>query len=255
MAHCKEMPEAGKTPPVTIPDIRIVLVETTHPGNIGAAARAMRTMGLEHLVLVNPSRFPHAEATARAAGADGILSRARVVPDLATAVADCAHVVGTSARDRHIGWPEVDARAFAAQAWAGRGELPVAVVFGRENSGLSNDELDRCHALLRLPAVADYSSLNLAAAVQVVAYEIRMAGVSAAARTTRDDEREAVTQADMDGFYEHLERTLTDIGYFDPQAPKLLRRRLRRMFNRMRPDRPELNILRGILSRVDRCLR
>ena len=128
----------------------------------------------------------------------------------------------------------------------------MAVVFGRENSGLSNAELDRCHALLRLPTVADFSSLNLAAAVQIVAYELRMAALGAAAAAGEGAAAdEAVTQAEMEGFYEHLERTLVATGYFDPEHPRLLRRRLRRMFNRMQPDRPELNILRGILASVE----
>ena len=238
------------------PDIRVVLVETSHPGNIGGAARAMRAMGLEQLVLVNPARFPHADATARAAGADRLLARARVVPDLASAIADCGWVVATSARDRRLAWPEAEPRGFAAQAVERARSAPVAVVFGRENSGLSNEELDRCHALLRLPTVADYSSLNLAAAVQVVAWEIRMAAAGApAGQGGPEASGGAVTQADMEGFYAHLERTLAGIGYFDPQAPRLLPRRLRRMFNRMQMDRAELNILRGILADVDKLLR
>jgi len=234
----------------------VVLVQTSHPGNIGAAARAMRAMGLEQLVLVDPLRFPHADATARAAGADRLLTRARVVPDLASAVADCAWVVGTSARDRRLAWPEGEPRGFAHEALARASAAPVAVVFGRENAGLSNDELDRCHALLRLPTVDDFSSLNLAAAVQVVAWEIRMASLAApAAAPAAPAAGGVVTQAEMEGFYAHLERTLAAIGYFDPAAPRLLPRRLRRMFNRMQMDRAELNILRGILADVDKLLR
>jgi TrmH family RNA methyltransferase len=249
------MPEPGKTSTVPAPDIRVVLVETSHPGNIGAAARAMRAMGLEQLVLVNPARYPHADASARAAGADGLLTRARVVPDLASAVADCAWVVATSARPRHLRWPEVDPRGFAREALARAQRAPVAVVFGRESSGLSNGELDRCHALLRLPAVAAFSSLNLAAAVQVVAYEIRLAclvGRREAAGAAPGTDGEQVTQAEMESFYAHLERVLVTIGYLDPDKPRLLSRRLRRMFNRMQPDRAELNILRGILSDVEK---
>ncbi len=234
------------------PDLRVVLVATSHPGNIGAAARAMKTMGLTQLVLVSPASHPSADATARAAGADDLLERARVVPTLEAAVADCAWVVGASARARRIPWPEVDAREFAQQAVT-RG-APVAVVFGRENAGLSNAELDRCHALLRLPAEPGFASLNLAAAVQVVAYEVRMAwlaGQPAAGEAHAD----AVSHAEMEGFYAHLERTLAALEYYDPAAPKLLPRRLRRMFNRMAPDRAELNILRGILAAIDKRLR
>jgi len=247
---CNEMPDSGTTQlsgAGPLCNIRVVLVGTTHPGNIGAAARAMKTMGLCELVLVSPAQFPHAEATVRASGADDLLERASVVTTLAQAVAPCSWVVGTSARPRHIRWPEVDARRFADEALVRARAAPVAVVFGRENSGLSNQELDRCHALLRLPAVAEFSSLNLAAAVQVVAYELRMLA-SAGVRQQGGTTATAVTQAEMDGFYAHLEDALTDIGYFDPSSPKLLPRRLRRMFNRMAPDRPELNILRGILT-------
>jgi TrmH family RNA methyltransferase len=252
------MPEPGKTSTVPAPDIRVVLVGTSHPGNIGAAARAMRTMGLEQLVLVKPLRFPHADATARAAGADGLLTRALVVPDLASAVADCAWVVATSARPRHLRWPEVDPRGFAREALVRAASAPVAVVFGRENSGLSNDELDRCHALLRLPAVADFSSLNLAAAVQVVAYQIRLECIGAGGQSVSpaaDASGEPVTQQEMEGLYAHLERVLVAIGYLDPEKPRLLPRRLRRMFNRMQPDRAELNILRGILADVEKRAR
>lgn len=247
---CNEMPDSGTTQLFgadPLGNIRVVLVGTTHPGNIGASARAMKTMGLGDLVLVNPATFPHAEATVRASGADDLLARAAVVTTLAEAVAPCGWVVGTSARPRHIRWPEVDARGFACEAFVRARAAPVAVVFGRENSGLSNQELDRCHALLRLPSVAEFSSLNLAAAVQVVAYELRMVA-SHGARQQGEAAATAVTQVEMDGFYAHLEDTLTDIGYFDPSSPRLLRRRLRRMFNRMAPERPELNILRGILT-------
>ncbi|MFT5175946.1 MAG: TrmH family RNA methyltransferase, partial [Gammaproteobacteria bacterium] len=157
--------------------VRVVLVGTTHPGNIGAAARAMKTMGLNELVLVRPRHFPHADATARASGADDLLTTARVVDTLAEAVESCPYVVGTSARPRHLRWPEVDAREFATTVTAQHATAAVAVVFGRENSGLSNEELDCCQAVLRLPANPAYSSLNLAAAVQLVAYELRMAAV------------------------------------------------------------------------------
>jgi len=240
--------------------VRIVLVGTTHPGNIGAAARAMKTMGLDHLVLVRPRHFPHADATARASGADDILVRASVVDTLAAAVVSCTYVVGTSARPRHLGWPEVDAREFATTAITGHASGSVAVVFGRENSGLSNEELDCCQAVLRLPANPAYSSLNLAAAVQLVAYELRMAAVHGArgdsfGHTPQIAAADAVTQGDMEGLFAHLEQALEDIGYFDPRSPKLLRRRLRRMFNKMAPDRSELNILRGILGAAQHAAR
>jgi TrmH family RNA methyltransferase len=242
--------------------VHVVLVGTTHPGNIGAAARAMKTMGLTELVLVRPRHFPHADATARASGADDLLASARVVDTLAEAVSSCPYVVGTSARSRHLRWPEVDAREFAAAATIEHASRPVAVVFGRENSGLSNEELDCCQAVLRLPANPAYSSLNLAAAVQLVAYELRMASVLQARDAALETDHyeaprvaatDAVTQGEMEGMFIHLEQSLIDIGYFDPRSPKLLRRRLRRMFNKMVPDRSEVNILRGIFGAAQRA--
>ena len=234
--------------------VRIVLVGTTHPGNIGAAARAMKTMGFAELVLVSPARFPAAEASARAAGADDILARARVVEDLSDAVGDCALVLATSARPRHIEWPELTPREAASASLAALPGGAVALVFGRENSGLSNTELDLCQALVRIPTAPDYASLNLAAAVQVLTYELAMARVeNELPDADVSPAHEAVSQREMEGFYQHLEHALTDIGYFDPQAPKLLRRRLRRIFNRVRPDRSELNILRGILGAAQKA--
>jgi len=263
-ANCKDMPDSGKSPTAAAGDllarVHVVLVGTTHPGNIGAAARAMKTMGLRRLVLVAPEHFPHAEATARASGADDLLAGAEVAVSLGQALAPCAWVVATSARARHIPWPELEVRAFAAEAIARAREAPVAVVFGREHSGLSNAELDRCHALLRLPTDPAFASLNLAAAVQVVAWELRMAAATGRAAPSHAPAAPGaahvpVTQQDLDGFHAHLEQVLIEVGYLDPRAPKLLRRRLRRMFHRMAPERSELNILRGILSAVQRARR
>lgn len=229
--------------------VRVVLVAPQHPGNIGAAARAMKVMGLSDLALVAPQQFPNAEATARASGADDLLAAARVHDTLDAAIADCTLAIGTSARPRHTTWPLLDARAAAAtavqRATAGAG---VALVFGRERSGLTNDELDRCRIHLQIPTNADYASLNLAAAVQVVAYELRMAaGATVAAPATR----EPVTAGDMEGLYAHWEQVLTASGFHDPEEPKLLMRRLRRLFDRAEPDRIELNILRGALRSLD----
>jgi tRNA (cytidine32/uridine32-2'-O)-methyltransferase len=242
----------------TAPRVRIVLVGTTHPGNIGAAARAMKTMALDELVLVGPRHFPHAEATARASGADDVLARARVVESLSEGVADCSFVLGTSARARHLDWPRFDAREFALSGQVQQATGAVAVVFGRENSGLSNDELDLCQAMLQLPTNPAFSSLNLASAVQLVAYELRMADLAATVTASLapgpDGEPMSgdVLHREMEGFFEHQEQVLEAIGYFDPRTPKLLRRRLRRMFNKMAPDRSELNILRGIYSAMQR---
>ncbi len=233
-------------------NIRFVLVGTTHPGNIGAAARAMKTMGLGELYLVAPRRFPHAEASARASGADDVLASARVCPDLDRALADCRLVFGTSARLRSLGWPQLDPRECAQRIKDEAAYGSVAVVFGREHSGLSNAEMDRCHFLVHIPCDPQFSSLNLGAAVQVLSYEIRWACVSdrPAAAKTREEagNRALATAAEMQDFYAHLEQALVDLGFLNPTYPRKLMRQLRRLFNRARPDQVELNILRGILS-------
>ena len=239
--------------------LRVVLVETSHPGNIGAAARAMKTMGLARLALVSPKRFPCAEATAMAAGADDILYEAELHDSLDAALSGAAWVIGASARDRRrIDWPVLAPRDFAREALVRAAEAEVAVVFGREDSGLGNAELDRCHALLRIPTDERYPSLNLAAAVQVAAWELREAALDAEpgdvvpAAEPEQRLRETVSSADMEGFYQHLERALVAVDYLDPQHPRLLMRRLRRIYNRVQPDRPELNILRGIVAAMER---
>ena len=230
--------------------VKIVLVNATHPGNIGAAARAMKTMGLEQLALVSPRHFPSAECTARAAGADDILTRASVFSSLEDALADCELVFGTSARARSIAWPEVTPEAAAAQIIdridAGSG---VAVLFGRESSGLSNEQLEICHAMIRIPTNADFSSLNIAQAVQIICYEISKQHLARKATSTAPNDPESLTTvAQMEHLYEHFRQTLTDIGYLDPEKPRRLMRRIRRLFNRARLDSNEYNILRGILT-------
>lgn len=236
--------------------VRVVLVDTSHPGNIGAVARAMWTMGLAHLRLVRPKHFPSADATARAAGADALLYHAECFDSLQEALADCVWVVGTTVRNRHLELPSLTPRSFAARALAECGRGSVALVFGREQSGLSNQELDMCQAVATIATNPDFSSLNLAAAVQVFGYELRLA-CSDPAPTSRgvpvDGADGAVTAAQLEGLYTHLEQALTDIGYHDPQAPKLLMRRLRRLYGRARPDLAELNILRGILAATQRA--
>jgi TrmH family RNA methyltransferase len=231
--------------------IRIVLVGTTHPGNIGASARAMKNMGVTDLALANPRYFPHEEATARASGAADVLERATVVESLSEAIADCVYVVGTSARARAIDWPSMEPRACAAKLRAEAQRGPVAVVFGPEKSGLSNADLDLCDTLLTIPTDPDFSSLNLAMAVQVVSYELRAAQEPAIDPEERSGTPLA-TSGDVERFYEHLERVLTDIGFLDPDNPRHLMRRLRRLFIRARPDQNEINILRGILTAVER---
>lgn len=234
-------------------NIGIVLVETSHPGNIGAAARAMKVMGLGQLKLVAPLHFPHEDATARAAGADDVLDAATVHPTLDDALAGTEFVLGASARQRTIAWPSLPPRAAAEKLFREFPGRPVAVVFGRERTGLENEELERCHGLVTIPAAPGYSSLNLAAAVQVIAYELRLAMLGELA-TESDPGRDGppATADEMELLYGHLERVMLSTGFLDPENPKHLMRRLRRLFNRAQPDQNELNILRGLLASVEK---
>jgi len=231
--------------------IRIVLVGTTHPGNIGAVARAMKNMGIYDLALVNPRYFPHEDATARASGASDILDNARRFKTLADAVSDCVYVAGASARSRTINWPSMGPRDCAERMIREAGNGTVAAVFGPEKNGLHNDDLDLCHTLLTIPTDPGFSSLNLAMAVQVLTYELRVAGTLQAGPAF-ETEAPPATGEEMENFYEHLERVLTDIRFLDPDNPRHLMRRLRRLFIRARPDKNEVNILRGILTAIDR---
>ncbi|MCL5669250.1 MAG: tRNA (cytosine(32)/uridine(32)-2'-O)-methyltransferase TrmJ [Gammaproteobacteria bacterium] len=228
-----------------------MLIETSHPGNIGACARAMKTMGLSALYLVSPKIFPSGEAIARAAGAEDILENAIVCGSLERALSGCALVVGASARARTIEWPLLTPLECAARLVQESAGAPVALVLGREHSGLSNEELDRCHYLTRIHANPDFSSLNLAAALQVFAYEIFLAQGAAAQET---GEHTPVGAEQMELFYAHLEQVLVQIEFLNPRFPKKLMRRLRRLFNRARPDQNEMNILRGMLTEVERKL-
>ena len=227
--------------------VRIVLDRTSHPGNIGAAARAMKVMGLGDLRLVRPQRFPHAEATAMASNADDVLDTAQVHESLDDALAGCTLVIGASARRRSVSQEIVDPAEAARRAMIESG--PVAMLFGCEKSGLDNDGLDRCHALIRIPTASDYSSLNLAQAVQVICYELHRAEFD---RDSGDERGERVpASADrMEVFFERLERTLRAIRFSTPGQDATLHRRLRRLFLRARPDDDELNMLNGILSRT-----
>lgn len=234
---------SGQPPPT-----RIVLVNTTHPGNIGAVARAMKNMGLRSLYLVDPEIYPSAEATARASGADDVLAEAVVCRDLRQAVAGCPLVIGASARVRAIDCPRLAPRACAALIRERAGEGATAVVFGREHSGLSNAELDLCHFQLCIPVDPLFPSLNLAAAVQIFAYEFFVA--QAAGTVAAPPGNAPVPAEEMERFYRHLEHILIEIGFLDPARPRHLMRRLRRLYNRARPDQNEMNILRGILTAV-----
>ncbi len=236
--------------------IRIVLVETSHPGNIGAVARAMKNMLLTDLVLVSPRSFPHAEATSRASGADDILANARVVESLDEALAGCELAIGASARLRTIAWPQVEPRECAALVSAVGEGSRAALVFGREDSGLSNEELERCNYLVHIPTNPDYSSLNIAMAVQVLAYELFLARREGGAPPPAEDEYEPAATADeLEGLFEHFERALVAIDFLDPENPRQLLRRLRRLFLRARITRVEYNILRGILTAAEKQAR
>lgn len=234
---------------MSLANVRIVLVGTTHPGNIGAAARAMHTMGLSRLYLVNPKHFPCAEATARASGADELLTQAEICASLPQAIAGCRIVFGMSARPRNISWPSLDAHACGALAATEAAEGEVAMVFGREHSGLSNAELDHCNYLVHIPSNPEYSSLNLAAAVQIMAYEARIAAMVGVGLPLKSSAALSPALTDeIEGFFKHLEQALIEIGFLDPGSPRFLMRRLRRLFLRARLDIQEVNILRGILT-------
>ena len=235
--------------------VRIVLVETSHPGNIGASARAMKTMGLNHLVLVAPKEFPCADETARASGADDVLARARVVASLSEAIEDCGFVVGASARSRSLSWPTVDPRTCARTVCEQAADSNVAIVLGPEQSGLTNEDLGRCHEVVHIPANPEYSSLNLAMAVQVLCYELRLAQDEASGVTdmVEKEARDAplATADELDGFHRQMEAVLADVGFLNSDHPKQLKLRLRRIFHRSRLDQTEINILRGMLAALD----
>lgn len=235
--------------------IRFCLVHTTHPGNIGATARAMKTMGLARLFLVAPARFPDEQVRSRAAGAADVLEQVRVTPCLDEALGDCQLVLGTTARERHIEWPVITprqaARRLVEEAGLGR---QVAVVFGTERSGLSNADVERCHQLVRIPTVPDYASLNLAAAAQIIAYEI-FACAAAPPDRPPGEARALASTAEMRRFYHHLEETLQALDFIKVRhRPVMLMRKLVRLFNRARPESEEVNVLRGILSAVQDSL-
>ncbi|MDH5501946.1 MAG: tRNA (cytosine(32)/uridine(32)-2'-O)-methyltransferase TrmJ [Gammaproteobacteria bacterium] len=230
--------------------IRIVLVGTTHPGNIGAVARAMKNMGLDELFLVNPLHFPHEDAVARASGAEDLLESAKVLSSLDEAIADCSYVAGASARSRTIGWPSMAPRECATRLVQESLQGSVAVVFGPEKSGLTNEDLDRCHTLLTIPTEPTFSSLNLAMAVQVMSYELRMARVGSEL-LQQAPEAPLATAEELENFYTHLEQILISSGFLKPDNPRHLMRRLRRLFARALPDKNEINILRGMLAALD----
>ena len=235
--------------------IRIVLSHTSHPGNIGAAARAMKTMGLTRLTLVNPKSFPDNEAIARSAGAEDVLVEAVVASSLDEALAGTVYAVAISARQRTLGPLPMQAREAAPEILGLAGAGEVALVFGNETAGLSNEEVQRCQRTVFIPSNPEYSSLNLGAAVQLLAYELRLAafdGRPPMVSKTVPFASPPATNDDIERFYTHLQRVMVDTGFLDPQQPKRLMPKLRRLFGRSELERDEINILRGILDAVDK---
>lgn len=230
------------------------MVETSLSANLGAAARAMKTMGLTRLVAVNPQQEPLTEeALARASGADDVLQQMYVVNTLDDALAGCSLVVGTSARDRALPWPMLTPRELPQTLASVDADGDVAILFGRERSGLTNEELARCHYHVHIPANPDYSSLNIAAAVQVIAYELRMATMAAEAAGV--EARPRAKAEDLEGFFVHLQAMLVDIDFADPNNLRQLMLKLRRLYMRGQPEPTELNILRGIVSQTQKTLK
>jgi tRNA/rRNA methyltransferase len=240
------MPSTDLNPLAILHNFRVVLCQTSHPGNIGSAARAMKTMGLKHLYLVKPHSFPDAHATALSTGAADLLENAIVTETLSEALTGCAFAIGLSARKRSLSHTLVNVREAAVEASKLATQQPIALVFGNETSGLSNAELDCCQMLAMIPANPEYTSLNLAAAVQIVCYELRMAILGG--DLDRPVQSELATNEAVEGFYEHLEETLLTIGYINPRAPKKLMERIRRIYARIKLEKEEVNLLRGILT-------
>lgn len=244
------MKDESKNGPNSTENVRIVLVNTSHPGNIGSAARAMKTMGLTNLYLVSPKVFPDQKAVEMASWAVDLLENAVVVNTIEEAIADCHLVIGTSTRSRAIPWPVLTPRACAEKVLAQPSQANIAILFGCEQTGLTNEDLQRCHYHLQIPTNPNYSSLNLAAAVQVVAYELYVAANQE--NEPQQWDYEYVTQAELEGFYAHLEKVLIELDFLNPKAPRQLMTRLRRLFNRAQLDVMEMNILRGVLGAIEK---
>ena len=234
------------------PNIKIILVGTTHPGNIGSAARAMKVMGLSKLILVSPKHFPSGEATALASNADDLLANAEVVETFEEAIAGCRLVLGTTAHARSLPWPTLDLKGAAQRVVDESQQHEVAVVFGREKTGLHNEEVERCHYIVTIPTDNEYTSLNLAQAIQLMSYELRLATLDYFNQTPareiapKDWSPEPAERIEI--FFKRLEAGLLNVGFLNPAQPKRLMQRLRRLFLRARPDENELNILNGIAS-------
>ncbi|MGG6196124.1 tRNA (cytosine(32)/uridine(32)-2'-O)-methyltransferase TrmJ [Pantoea allii] len=236
-------------------NIRIVLVETSHTGNMGSVARAMKTMGLTNLYLVNPLVKPDSQAISLAAGASDVIGEAKIVDSLDEAIAGCSLVVGTSARSRSLPWPMLDARECGVKSIEEGQQAPVALVFGRERVGLTNEELQKCHYHVAIQANPEYSSLNLAMAVQIIAYEVRMAWLKAQEKQSPKPQYDASPYPlvdDLERFYQHMENMMLESGFIREANPGQVMSKLRRLYTRARPERDELNILRGMLSSFEK---
>ncbi|MDW6003190.1 tRNA (cytosine(32)/uridine(32)-2'-O)-methyltransferase TrmJ [Vibrio mangrovi] len=234
--------------------VKVVLVGTSHSGNIGSAARAMKVMGLRQMVLVDPQCEVDAQAIAMAAGASEIALNATVVDSLEKAVADCQFVVGSSARSRTLSWPMLTPRECGERFVLESEQAPVALVFGRERTGLTNEELQKCHYHVAIPANPEYSSLNLAMAVQTLCYEIRVAHLEwqASAFPHQKDTVDYPRHEELERFYQHLEKVLLQTQFISEDQPNLVMNKLRRLFSRARPESQEINILRGILTSIEK---
>ena len=232
--------------------ISVVLIGTSHSGNIGSTARAMKVMGLTQLVLVAPTCDIDDQAIALAAGAADIVENAKIVNSLDEAIADCGLVIGSSARSRTLEWPQLDPRECGIRSIQESTQHPVAILFGRERTGLTNEELQKCHCHVYIPANPEYSSLNLAMAVQTISYEIRMAALAAESTPQTVSKSDYPKEKELELFYQHLEKVLTETHFISHQQPGAIMSKLRRLFTRARPEVVELNILRGILSSVEK---
>jgi tRNA (cytidine32/uridine32-2'-O)-methyltransferase len=233
--------------------IEIILVEPSHPGNIGAVARAMKNMGFQRLTLVKPKYFPHPDADARAAGADDVLQQARVVETVEEALKTAELVVGTSARVRSLAWPTKTVRHWVDSLTNIPLPRSIAVVFGAERMGLTNEQLQKCHCHIQIPADPEFNSLNLASAVQLVCYELRQ-GLLNVSLESIDASSIKANNGELEGLFQHLEQILYDIEFINPKQPKQLMPRLRRLFLRAEPDKQEVNILRGILTAIEKLV-
>lgn len=234
-------------------NVKIILVGTSHSGNIGSAARAMKVMGLSKMILVSPQCEVDAQAIALAAGASDIALNAEVVDTLEQAVADCGLVVGSSARSRTLEWPMLEPRECGEKLAQEGQQYPVALVFGREKTGLTNDELQKCHFHVCIPANPEYSSLNLAMAVQTLSYEVRVAYLNNEKKGYQAQQEEAYPlHHELEMFYQHLEKVMIQTQFISKEQPGQIMNKLRRLFSRSRPESQEINILRGVLTSIEK---